>query len=179
MPQPKVHPRLQRLADAAGDTAASAVTLEGYVGPAPSGRVRLYASLRLGSCVEISEQAIVHFEEDEVSGRTTLFVDPSANLTVMTVSTATAAQLRDRFLDADALDIESVAETALALKKPRGGTPGGETTEECIAKARRRCIDDLVIHGTPRGRAEIVCDQLSWLHRILCENRPGGGVIIA
>lgn len=58
MPQPKVHPGLQRLADAAGDYAASAVTLEGYVGPAPSGRVRLYGSLRLGSCVEIPEQAI-------------------------------------------------------------------------------------------------------------------------
>lgn len=157
MPQPKVHPTLQKLYEAVGER-GSAVTLEGYVGPAPSGRVRLYGSLQLGSCVEIPDQAILHYEENESSGRTTLYVDSSADLTVMTVSSITAAQLRE---------------------KPSGGTTGGGSVADCIKELRQKCIDDRIIDGVPPARAERVCDEIGWLFDILCRSRPIGGVVIA
>lgn len=183
MPQPRVHSTLQKLYEAAGEHGAT-VALEGYVGPAPSGKVRLYGSMRLGSCVELPEDAIVHFEEDEASGRTTIYVHTEAPLTVMTVATISAAQLRDLSISGGTPASSSVAALTALLRRPRDGMPGGGTTSDCVDEKRQKCIDDRIISGTPPDRAERVCDSLAWLFEILCDVGPlgtpgGGGIIIA
>lgn len=183
MAQPRVHSTLQKLYEAVGEHGVT-VALEGYVGPAPSGKVRLYGSMRLGPCVEIPEDAIVHFEEDEASGRTTIYVHTEAPLTVMTVATTSAAQLRDLSNSGKTPAGGSMATLAALLEKPQGGTPGGGTTSDCVEEKRQKCIADRIISGTPPDRAERVCDSLTWLFEILCDVGPlgtpgGGGIIIA
>jgi hypothetical protein len=148
MKELKPHPRLSMLHERFGGQ-ASAITLSGFVGPSSTGIVRLFPTPSVSDCIEVPETAILHFEQDDISGLTELFVDPSVIVTV--VST------------------RKVPLVALALRqqddRPDGGDNGGGSVKSCLEKRIEKCKSDPTVHD------KTFCDSEKGKHvfQLLCD----------
>lgn len=144
MKKPKLHPRLVMLDERFGSH-ASALTLSGFVGPSAEGVVRIFSTPNGGECIEISESAIVHYEQPDASGPTELFIEPSAMVTV--VST------------------RKVPIVALALRRQDGGPGDAGPEKTCVEKRIEKCKSDPLVKDksfcdseTAKSQFQLFCD---------------------
>ncbi len=86
---PSIHPQVRDLLDAADH---GAFGIAGYVGPAPDGKVRLYADLSLRTYVEVARSDVVRVVEsdEQPQGPSVLYLERDADVTYVQTATMTA-----------------------------------------------------------------------------------------
>jgi len=124
----KVHPRLAMLSERFGGKAAAFV-LSGFVAPSPDETVRLYPHPNSDTYIEIAQEAVLHFEQDQESYLTALFVDPAAIVSMGTIRKAPLMAMALRTDD-----------------RPDGGGGGGGS-KTCVEKRIEKCKSDPDVHN--------------------------------
>jgi hypothetical protein len=143
MTMPKPHARLEMLQERFG-SGASAISLGGFIGPSAKGLVRLFPTPTSSDYIELPEAALLHFEQDDVTGSVELFVDPLVIITVVSV--------------------RKVPLMGVALRQQNGGPDAG-TGKTCLEKKIEACKSDPLVHN------KAFCDSEAGKHvfQLLCD----------
>jgi hypothetical protein len=144
---------------------ARAVSLRGYVGPAESGRVRLYSDLSLTRFVEIPDDAIVHVRQarNDPEARRTVVFDGSTRVryvqeTILRVEDAIAQAHSTAGCVGCGSQNASTSQEQLRLRR----FPWETVPNPCAALCRA-ALDTCIFYAQGRVDEQIWCYMDSWV----------------